>query len=145
MNPQRINLITLGVADLGRAEDFYASLGWEPHPRSGGDMILYQLNGLALALFHISDLAADQARPDARLGAGAMTLSQNFHSEAEVDEAFELAIEAGAETLKAPVKAEWGGYSGYWADPDGHVWEMAYNPFWSLQPDGSLKLPEPGF
>lgn len=95
---QRVSLITLGVADLGRA--------------------------------------------GAALGAGAMTLAQNFHDRAGVDAAFAAALAAGAEALKPPEPTFWGGYAGYWADPDGHVWEMAHNPFWPLAEDGGLDLPE---
>ena len=72
-----------------------------------------------------------------------MTLAQNFATEAEVDSAFAEAVAAGATALKPPEKVFWGGYSGYWADPDGHVWEVAMNPFWPLAADGSLTLPEP--
>ena len=71
-----------------------------------------------------------------------MTLAQNFATEAEVDAAFATAMAAGATALKTPEKVFWGGYSGYWADPDGHVWEMAMNPFWPLNADGTLTLPE---
>src|SRR6056297_2486791 len=81
-------------------------------------------------------------RPDAALGTGAMTLAQNFMTEAEVDGAYANALAAGATPLKPPEKVVWGGYSGYFADPDGHVWELAMNPFWPLSPDGSLTLPE---
>jgi len=105
-------------------------------------LTLFQLNGMALALFALDELAADQGRPDAALGFGAMTLAQNLSSEAEVDRLYDLAIAAGATVLKRPEKALWGGYSSYFADPDGHVWELAVNPFWPLASDGSLTLPE---
>lgn len=141
MNPQRVTLITLGVADLAASKAFYARLGWREHGAQEG-VAFYQMHGQALALFGLSDLAADQGRAGARLGTGAVTLAQNFATEAEVDEAFAAAIAAGATALKAPEKVFWGGYSGYWADPDGHVWEVAMNPFWPLAPDGSLTLPE---
>jgi len=141
MTPQRVTLITLGVADPDRARAFYAALGWTPAEETG-TVVFYRLNGLVLGLFGLSDLAADQGRPDAALGTGAMTLAQNFATEAEVDAAYAAALAAGATPLKAPQKVFWGGYSGYFADPDGHVWEMAMNPFWPLAPDGSLTLPE---
>ena len=95
-----------------------------------------------LALFGLKDLADDQGRPNAALGTGAMTLAQNCTSGSEVDAAFELALSCGAVPLKRPTKVFWGGYSGYYADPDGHVWEVAHNPFWPLNEDGSLTLPE---
>lgn len=141
MTPQRVTLITLGVADLAVARAFYARLGWQEHGDSQPGVAFYQINGMALALFGRGDLAADQGRPDAVLGTGAVTLAQNFETEAAVDAAFAAALAAGATALKAPQKVFWGGYSGYWADPDGHVWEMAMNPFWPLQADGSLRLP----
>lgn len=141
MTPQRVTLITLGVDDLTRARAFYAALGWTP-AEALDEVVFYQMNGLVLGLFGKASLAADQGRPDATLGAGAITLAQNFETEAEVDAAYATALAAGASALKAPEKVFWGGYSGYFADPDGHVWELAMNPFWPLAPDGSLTLPE---
>lgn len=142
MTPQRVTLITLGVADLAVSRAFYARLGWREHKDSQPGVAFFQLHGAALALFGQADLAADQGRPDTALGTGAMTLAQNFDTAAEVDAAFEVAVKAGAKPLKKPEKVFWGGYSGYWADPDGHVWEVAMNPFWPLADDGSLRLPE---
>lgn len=141
MTPQRVTLVTLGVADLTAARAFYARLGWVEHRDSQPGVAFFQMQGQALALFGRDDLAADQGRPGAALGTGAVTLAQNFATEAEVDAAYAAALAAGAVALKAPQKAEWGGYSGYWADPDGHVWEVAMNPFWPLADDGSLTLP----
>lgn len=138
---QRVTLITLGVRDLAAARAFYAALGWQPAREMEG-VAFYQMQGAALGLFGLDDLAADQGRPGAPLGTGAATLAQNFGSEAEVDEAFARAEAAGATVLKRPEKVFWGGYSGYWADLDGHVWELAMNPFWPLGEDGSLTLPE---
>ncbi|WP_118135877.1 VOC family protein [Oceanicella sp. SM1341] len=141
MDP-RITLITLGVADLARSEAFYAALGWRPSAQSQEGVRFYQMNGMALALFGRDALAADQGRPDAALGTGAVTLAQNLSEEAAVDRLWEEALAAGATPLKAPEKVFWGGYSGYFADPDGHVWEIAVNPFWPLGTDGSLTLPD---
>ena len=141
MTPQRVTLITLGVQDMDRAKAFYAALGWCPAEETPS-IVFYQLHGQVLGLFGYKDLAKDQGRPDAQLGTGAMTLAQNFGTEAEVDVAFDLAVAAGATILKRPEKVFWGGYSGYFADPDGHVWEVAMNPFWPLADDGSLTLPE---
>lgn len=142
MTPQRVTLITLGVADLARSRAFYAALGWVESGQSQETIAFYQMHGAVLGLFGLADLAADQGRKGARLGTGAMTLAQNFSSEAEVDDAYAAALAAGAKGLKPPEKVFWGGYSGYWADPDGHVWEVAMNPFWPLAADGSLTLPE---
>ena len=141
MTAQRITLITLGVADLAAARAFYARLGWQEHSESQPGIAFYQAHGQALALFGRDDLAKDQGRPGAALGTGAVTLAQNFATEAEVDAAYAAALAAGGSALKAPEKVFWGGYSGYWADPDGHVWEVAMNPFWPLAEDGSLTLP----
>ncbi|MGE4325177.1 MAG: VOC family protein [Pseudodonghicola sp.] len=141
MTPQRVTLITLGVEDLARSRAFYQALGWRPAQAEGG-IVFYQLNGQVLGLFGRAALAEDQGRPGAELGTGAMTLAQNFATEAEVDTAFAEAIGAGATVLKRPEKVFWGGYSGYYADPDGHVWEVAMNPFWPLAEDGSLTLRE---
>ena len=140
MTPQRVTLITLGVGDLTRAKAFYDALGWQATERTEG-VVFYQINGMVLGLFGLGPLAADQGRPDAPLGTGAMTLAQNFSTEAEVDAAYAQALTVGATALKAPEKVFWGGYSGYYADPDGHVWEVAMNPFWPLNDDGSLTLP----
>ena len=140
MTPQRVTLITLGVADLTRAKAFYTALGWTP-AADQGEVVFYQMNGMVLGLFGLEPLAMDQGRPDAKLGTGAMTLAQNFTTDAEVDAAYALALKAGATPLKTPEKVFWGGYSGYYADPDGHVWEVAQNPFWDISPDGSLTLP----
>lgn len=143
MFPASITLITLGVDDLERSERFYAALGWEPVERTEG-VRFYQLAGQVFGLFGREALAKDQGRPGAALGTGAATLGRNFATEAEVDAAFALALSAGASALKAPSRVFWGGYSGYFADPDGHVWELAVNPFWPLSEDGTLTLPSPG-
>ena len=140
MFPKSISLVTLGVADLERARAFYAALGWEAAVQAEG-VVFIQLTGQVLALFGRDDLAADQKRPEAELGTGAVTLARNFATEAEVDAGFELALKAGAAAIKPPERADWGGYSGYFADPDGHVWELAMNPGWPLSPDGTLTLP----
>jgi len=142
LTPQRVTLITLGVDDLDRARSYYAALGWTPGDETDG-VSFYQMNGLVLGLFGRAALAADQGRPEAVLGTGAITLAQNFATEADVNAAFDAALAAGATALKRPEKVFWGGYSGYVADPDGHVWEFAMNPFWTLSDDGTLTLTAP--
>jgi uncharacterized glyoxalase superfamily protein PhnB len=139
---QRITLVTLGVADLDRARAFYAALGWA-EAEANDAVVFFQLQGQVLGLFGLADLAKDQGRAGAPLGTGAMTLAQNFTTPGDVDAAFAQALAAGATSLKAPEAVFWGGYSGYYADPDGHVWEVAHNPFWPLAADGSLTLPVP--
>ena len=140
MTPQRVTLITLGVADLAAAKAFYSRLGWIQRDGTEG-VAFYQMHGAVLGLFGRDALAADQGRPGAALGTGAITLAQNFATEAEVDAAYAAALAAGGTAMKAPEKVFWGGYSGYWSDPDGHVREVAINPFWPLAEDGSLTLP----
>lgn len=140
LSPQRVNLITLGVADLVRAKDFYARWGWAPCEEAPG-VAFYDLGGFKLALFGLADLAGDQARPGASLGTGAATLATNYASPAEVDAAWLAAVTAGATPLKRPQPAPWGGHSGYVADPDGHVWEFGFNPFWPLTATGQLQPP----
>ena len=141
MNPQRVTLITLGVADLAASRAFYGRLGWQEHGHSQQTVVFFQMQGAVLGLFPLVELAKDQGRSGASLGVGATTLAQNFPTEAEVDAAFSAALAAGGTALKVPEKVFWGGYSGYWADLDGHVWELAMNPFWPLGADGSLTLP----
>jgi uncharacterized glyoxalase superfamily protein PhnB len=140
MFPTAITLVTLGVSDLERARAFYAALGWEAAEVNEG-VVFIQLAGQVLGLFGIDELADDMKRERGSLGTGAVTLARNLGSEAEVDAAFEQAVGAGATVLKRPEKVFWGGYSGYFADPDGHVWELAMNPFWPLSDDGTLTLP----
>lgn len=140
MFPKGITLVTLGVADLGRARAFYAALGWEAAQVNEG-VVFIQLAGQVLALFGIDALADDMKAEPGTPGRGAVTLARNFASREAVDAAFELAISAGATALKRPEPVFWGGYSGYFADPDGHVWELAMNPFWPLAEDGTLTLP----
>lgn len=143
MTPQRVSLITLGVADLDRARRFYAELGWEEVPGEAEEVAFYRMDGWALALFGREALAEDQGRPCTALGTGAVTLAQNFVDEAAFDRAFDRALAAGATALKRPEKVFWGGYSGYYIDPDGHVWEVACNPFWPLDENGRLTIPDP--
>lgn len=140
MFPKAITLVTLGVADLARSRAFYAALGWEAHKAQEG-VVFIQLAGQVLALFGIDDLADDMQAPRGSLGTGAVALARNLETEADVDAAFDQALAAGGVALKRPEKVFWGGYSGYFADPDGHVWELAVNPFWPLAPDGTLTLP----
>jgi catechol 2,3-dioxygenase-like lactoylglutathione lyase family enzyme len=139
---QRITLITLGVEDLERAIRFYRDgLGWVPSASSQeGEIAFFQLNGMVLALWPRTLLARDARVSDAG-GWGGVALAQNHGSREAVDDAVATAIGAGATLLKAPEETEWGGYSGYVADPDGHAWEIAHNPYWPLAEDRSLVLP----
>ncbi|MCY3985062.1 MAG: VOC family protein [Roseovarius sp.] len=141
MTPQRVTLITLGVSDLLRSREFYKAMGWRESGQSQENVAFFQINGMALGLFGMESLAEDQGRKGKSLGTGAISLAQNFTSPRDVDEAFNRAVKCGATMLKKPQNVFWGGYSGYYADPDGHAWEVAYNPFWPLEEDGSLRLP----
>lgn len=138
MKANRVTLITLGVADLDRAVAFYNAIGWEPSEVME-KVAFYDMNGMKFGFYTLDGLAEDMQRPVSDLGMGAMTLGQNFPTEAEVDAAFDAAIAAGGTVVTRPDKIFWGGYSGYFADPDGHVWEYAMNPFWELDEDGHLK------
>lgn len=138
---QRITMVTLGVSDLERAGGFYTALGWRKAAESQAGITFYQCPGMLMGLFPIEELAKDQGRPGATLGSGAMNLAQNQPDRASVDAVFQQALDAGATAMKSPEPVFWGGYSGYFADPDGHVWEVAHNPFAPLAEDGTLTLP----
>ena len=138
----RISLITLGVADLGRARAFYEVLGWRASSASTSEVAFFQGNGLALALYGRAALAADAALSDHPTGFSAVTLAHNARSKAEADQVFAEALAAGAKPLEPPRDTSWGGYSGYFADPDGHLWEVAWNPFFPLDAAGNLRLPD---
>lgn len=136
---QRISLITLGVDDLARARRFYEEgLGWVPKATPDG-VVFYQLAGIALALFGRADLAKDAHHPVDGKFSG-ITIAINQRSEADVDAVLAQAEAAGATILKPAEKVFWGGYSGYFADPDGHVWEVALNPEWTINDDGTLTI-----
>jgi len=136
---QRISLVTLGVADLERSRAFYeGGLGWTPADAPEG-VVFYQLPGMAFALFGRTELADDARHPIDGSFSG-ITLACNQRSEEDVDRVFAQAEAAGARILKPAERVFWGGYSGYFADPDGHVWEVAYNPGWALAEDGTLTV-----
>jgi hypothetical protein len=138
----RITIVTLGVADLERALRFYRDgLGWVPSSASvAGDVAFFQAGGLVVGLWSRAALAED-ARLPRDDGWGAVALAHNVASREAVDAVVAEMVEAGGTRLKAPAATDWGGYSGYVADPDGHPWEIAYNPFWPLQADGTVHLP----
>jgi len=138
----RISLITLGVADVSRSRAFYESLGWTASRASQPEVAFFQGNGLALALFSRQALAEDAGVNDSEPGFSGIALAQNGRSKSEVDETYAHALAAGAKPVKAPADTTWGGYSGYFADPDGHLWELAWNPFFPLDERGNLSLPD---
>ncbi len=138
---QRISLITLGVEDLQRARDFYeAGLGWTP-TNAMDEITFYQIGGLVFSLWARDALAADAAFAGKGSGFGGIVLAHNVRSREDVDATLAEAAAAGATILKAAEDTFWGGYSGCFADPDGHPWEVAWNPFWTLTEDGGVVLP----
>ena len=137
---QRLSLVTLGVADVERARDFYQRLGWLPHPRSvGGDVYFFQAGGMVVALWSREKLAEDSAVVDGD-GWGGVTLAYNARSPEEVDSVLAEAERAGARIGRPGAETFWGGYSGIFVDPDGHPWEVAHNPGWTIRADGSIAL-----
>ena len=140
---QRITVVTLGVADLARARDFYIKgLGWKASSSSNEHITFIDLGGLVLALFARKALAEDANVNPGGSGFGGITLAQNVSTKAEVDSALASAIKAGATLLRPAQDVFWGGYSGYFADPDGYPWEIAHNPHWQLDDTGNVLLPK---
>jgi len=138
----RLNIVTLGVKNIERAVQFYKDgLGWPLSSISGGDFAIFKIStGTALALYPRHLLAKDACIEDYG-GYGGITLAQNVSSKEEVDKALSQAVLAGGTLLKAAGNTEWGGYSGYFADPDGHPWEVAWAPIFELRQD-NLVLPD---
>jgi len=138
---QRISLITLGVDDLARARRFYEEgLGWRVGMAVEGEVAFFQLNGLILSLYSRADLAQDAGLAEAGSGFAGITLAHNVRSEEEVDALLSEAQRAGGRVVKPASRAEWGGYSGYFADPDGHLWEVAHNPGFPIDAEGNTRL-----
>jgi uncharacterized protein len=138
---QRVTLITLGVADHSASRAFYERLGW----RVGLEVeetVFFQAGGLVVSLWSRDKLAQDSGVTD-KGGWGGVALAHNVRSEGEVDRVIEEARAAGATITREPARTSWGGYTGVFADPDGHPWEVAYNPGFELLDDGSLKVPQP--
>lgn len=138
----RISLITLGVADVARARHFYETLGWRASNASQDEVAFFQIGGMALGLFGRSALAEDAHISDTVPGFSGVSLAQNVASKEAVDQLLAEAEEAGARIVKPAQRVSWGGYSGYFTDLDGHLWEVAWNPGFKLEADGSLRLPE---
>ena len=139
---QRLSIITLGVRDLGRARRFYEALGWKASKAGNDQIVFFQLLGIVLGLYSREALAEDAHVPDDAPSAkfGGIAIAYNARDKAEVDRVLKEAVAAGAALLKPAQDVFWGGYSGYFADPDGHPWEVAFNPHWRLEDDGSLRL-----
>ena len=135
----RITLITLGVSDLKKSRAFYENaFGWKPLPASDDNIVFFQLNGLQLALFPDHALAEDAGVPEKGSGFKKFSLAHNLRSEKEVDELIADLELKGVKIVKRPQKVFWGGYSSYVADPDGNLWEFAFNPYMKLDANGNV-------
>lgn len=141
--PARLSIVTLGVSDLAKSRAFYTALGWRLSSASSEEICWFRIGGCALGLFPYRELAADATvEATGRPGFDGVTLAINVASEAEVDTALAEAEAAGAAIVKPGQRVEWGGYSGYFADPDGFLWEVAHNPGWPDKGDGWLGPPD---
>lgn len=141
---QRVSIVTLGVADLKLSREFYERLGWRRSMAKSEGAVFFQAGGMALALYPLDELAKDANVANGSPGGGfsGMTLAYNARNRAEVDSVLRDAEAAGAKIVKPAQEAFWGGYSGYFSDPDGFLWEAAWNPFFTIAEDGSVRIPE---
>jgi catechol 2,3-dioxygenase-like lactoylglutathione lyase family enzyme len=139
---QRVSIITLGVGDQERSKSFYERLGWRRGMTKSEGIAFFQAGGIALALFPREELARDANITDDGQGFRGFSLAYNTRQREEVDAVIAEAEAAGATVLKSAEEAFWGGYSGYFADPDGFVWEVAWNPFFEIAADGGIRIPE---
>lgn len=139
---QRVSLITLGVADLGRARSFYEALGWAG--QESEETVFFQAGGAVVVLWGVEKLAADAGVDVGPPGFGGIVLAHNVQSRGEVDDVLATAERAGAVVTRPAAETFYGGYAGCFTDPDGHVWEIAHNPGFTLAEDGSLILPDFG-
>lgn len=136
---QRVSLITLGVSDLGRARGFYEKLGWRTGAKPDDDVIFFQAGEMIVALWDRDRLAEDSCVEDPG-GWGGVTVALNLGSPAEVDAVVEEARAADATIGREPAETFWGGYSAVFLDPDGHPWEVAHNPHWTIDEGGGVRL-----
>jgi len=139
---QRVSLVTLGVADLKRSREFYKRLGWRRSMAKAEGVVFFQAGGMTLALFPRQELAKDANVTPQGDGFRAISLAYNARHRAEVNSVLEEAEAAGAKLVKPAQDAFWGGYSGYFSDPDGFLWEVAWNPSFAIAEDGSIRIPE---
>jgi catechol 2,3-dioxygenase-like lactoylglutathione lyase family enzyme len=136
---QRVSLVTLGVRDLARARAFYEALGWQTNAAPDDGVVFFQAGGMIVALWGRDELAEDSGVEDSG-GWGGITPAQNVRSPAEVDAVLAEVDAAGGAITRVGTETFWGGYSGAFTDPDGHAWEVAHNPHWTLAEDGSVTL-----
>lgn len=129
----KISIITLGVSDFKKSFDFYTKLGFKPHDyNNDDDYVMFEMEGTWFSICPKDKLIKDVTLPIGNSSLSAITLAHNVSSPKKVDEVFDEAIKIGAKEIKKPQPAFWGGYSGYFADPDGYLWEIAFNPFTDL-------------
>lgn len=133
-------MVTLGVDDMKRSRAFYETLGWVASPQSNDDVTFFQAGGSIFGLYGRGPLAEDATVENIPAGFRGVSLAYNARDRAEVDAVLQEAVDAGATLTKAAEEVFWGGYSGYFADPDGHLWEVAHNPFWTIGDDGTVVL-----
>jgi uncharacterized protein len=139
---QRISLITLGVRDFERSLKFYRDgLGWQPSSASGDDVAFFQMGGVVFGLYPREKLAEDAKVAPQGSGFSGITLAYNTKSKAEVEEILDMARELGAKITKEAQDVFWGGYNGYFEDPDGYLWEVAWNPFFEFDENDNIRLP----
>ena len=139
---QRVSLITLGVVDLTAATAFYEKLGWKRSMCAAEGVSFFQAGGMALALYPFAELARDAGLQAEKAGSTAVALAYNARSRVDTDAVLAEAGAAGASMVKPGADTFWGGYAGYFRDPDGHLWEVAWNPGFELAEDGSITLPD---
>ena len=135
----RVSLVTLGVADLARARAFDEALGWRTGAGADDDVVFFDTGGLIVSLWSRESLAEDSGVQDGG-GWGGVTFAYNVRAPADVDDVIEQARSAGARIAREPGETFWGGYSGVFVDPDGHPWEVAHNPHWTIRDDGTVSL-----
>lgn len=138
---QAISVLTLGVSDLRRSRAFYERMGWKASPASQGEIVFFNAGGLVFALFKNSALADDAGVSAQGSGFTGFTLAHNVDSKEAVAEVLQQAVAAGGTLVKPGEDVFWGGHRGYFADPDGFLWEVAWNPLWPLDGNGHLMLP----
>ena len=136
---QRLSVVTLGVSDLARSRAFYEALGWTTGAAPDDDVVFFQSGGMVFALWSRSQLAEDSGVTEGQ-GWGGITLAHNVRSQSEVDSAMSEAAAAGATITRRAGDTFWGGYSGVFLDPDGYPWEVAHNPHWTIEDDGSVRV-----
>lgn len=140
---QKLSLITIGIKDLQRALDFYQKgLGWKPSAAIGDDVAFFPMGGIVFALYPREKLAEDACVNSSGSGFSGIALAYNAKSQDEVDEVLQTVGQVGGKIVKPAQKTYWGGYSGYFADPDGHLWEVAWNPHWQFDDHDNLVLPD---